>query len=88
MNAETCAALTSLTVSLVRIGLPTSGARITKAMMVAPDQAHGHPEYCLVVGEIGLDLLASSEKTRKKLGWNPTGPGLIADLERLHVSDH
>ena len=33
------------------------------------------------------DLLASSEKTRKKLGWNPTGPGLIADLERLDVSD-
>jgi nucleoside-diphosphate-sugar epimerase len=30
-----------------------------------------------------LDLPASSEKTRKKLGWNPTGPGLIADLERM-----
>jgi nucleoside-diphosphate-sugar epimerase len=33
------------------------------------------------------DLLASSEKTRKKLGWNPTGRGLIADLEQLHVSN-
>jgi nucleoside-diphosphate-sugar epimerase len=32
------------------------------------------------------DLLASSEKTRKNLGWNPTGPRLIADLEQLHVS--
>lgn len=35
----------------------------------------------------GLDLLASSEKTRKKTGWTPTGPGLIADLEQLQVSD-
>jgi nucleoside-diphosphate-sugar epimerase len=34
------------------------------------------------------DLLASNEKTRKKLGWTPTGPGLIADLEQLHVSDN
>ena len=30
----------------------------------------------------GSDLAASSEKTRKKLGWNPTGPGLISDLNQ------
>jgi nucleoside-diphosphate-sugar epimerase len=35
----------------------------------------------------GHDLLASSAKTRKRLDWNPAGPGLIADLERLDVSD-
>jgi nucleoside-diphosphate-sugar epimerase len=29
------------------------------------------------------DMPASSELTQKKLGWRPTGPGLIADLERL-----
>jgi nucleoside-diphosphate-sugar epimerase len=34
-----------------------------------------------------LDMPAASEQTRKKLGWEPTGPKLIADLERLHVSD-
>lgn len=31
----------------------------------------------------GLDLLASSELTRKRLGWQPTGPGLIADLKTM-----
>jgi nucleoside-diphosphate-sugar epimerase len=30
-------------------------------------------------------MMVSSEKTRKKLGWNPTGPGLIADLNELQV---
>ena len=34
----------------------------------------------------GHDVPASSAQTRKKLGWEPTGPGLIADLERLQVS--
>ncbi|MCP1850030.1 MULTISPECIES: SDR family oxidoreductase [unclassified Bradyrhizobium] len=29
------------------------------------------------------DMAASSEQTRRKLGWQPTGPGLIADLEQL-----
>jgi nucleoside-diphosphate-sugar epimerase len=29
------------------------------------------------------DMPASSALTRKKLGWSPTGQGLIADLERL-----
>jgi nucleoside-diphosphate-sugar epimerase len=31
----------------------------------------------------GLDLPASSALTRQRLGWHPTGPGLIADLEEM-----
>jgi nucleoside-diphosphate-sugar epimerase len=32
---------------------------------------------------VGLDMAASSELTRKRLGWNPTGPGMIADLKKM-----
>ncbi len=31
----------------------------------------------------GLDLPASSAWTRERLGWEPTGPSLIADLEQM-----
>jgi nucleoside-diphosphate-sugar epimerase len=32
------------------------------------------------------DMPASSALTRQRLGWNPTGPGLIADLEQMRWS--
>jgi nucleoside-diphosphate-sugar epimerase len=35
---------------------------------------------------IGLDMPASSALTRDRLGWTTTGPGLIADLERMDYS--
>ena len=35
----------------------------------------------------GIDMPASSALTRQRLGWNPTGPGLIADLEQMRWSD-
>jgi len=35
----------------------------------------------------GRDSPASSAQTRTKLGWQPTGPGMIADLEQLRLSD-
>jgi nucleoside-diphosphate-sugar epimerase len=34
-----------------------------------------------------LDMPASSARTREKLGWRPTGPGLIADLEAMRYAD-
>jgi len=35
----------------------------------------------------GLDIVASSAQTQQRLGWHPTGPGLIADLERMRYSE-
>ncbi len=31
----------------------------------------------------GLDMPASSAQTQQRLGWRPTGPGIISDLERM-----
>jgi nucleoside-diphosphate-sugar epimerase len=33
---------------------------------------------------LGLELAASGAKTQAQLGWHPTGPGLIADLEQMN----
>ena len=35
----------------------------------------------------GFDMRASSALTRQVLGWEPTGPGLIADLVQLEIAD-
>jgi nucleoside-diphosphate-sugar epimerase len=34
----------------------------------------------------GLDMAASSALTRERLGWQPTGPGMIADLTAMDYS--
>jgi nucleoside-diphosphate-sugar epimerase len=36
---------------------------------------------------LALDLPASSALTRERLGWRPTGPGLIVDLDTGHYFD-
>jgi nucleoside-diphosphate-sugar epimerase len=33
---------------------------------------------------VGRDLIGSSVQTQRRLGWRPTGPGLITDLDRAH----
>ena len=51
---------------------------------MSPEEAAGH--FGWLAAFAGLDIPASSARTRKKLGWNPTGPGLISDLENMHYS--
>jgi nucleoside-diphosphate-sugar epimerase len=49
---------------------------------LSPEEAAAHFGWMTLFA--GSDLAASSEKTRKKMDWNPTGPGLIADLDQAH----
>jgi nucleoside-diphosphate-sugar epimerase len=35
---------------------------------------------------LGMDMPASSDWTRERLGWQPTGPGMIADLRAMEYS--
>ena len=50
------------------------------AKSIAPEEAQAHFGWLAMFAT--SDLQASSQKTQKKLGWKPTGPGLIADLDR------
>lgn len=47
---------------------------------LSPEKAAEHFGWMIMFA--ASDLAASSEKTRKKLGWNPTGPGLVSDLDQ------
>jgi nucleoside-diphosphate-sugar epimerase len=51
---------------------------------ITAEEAPGHFGFLAMFAT--HDLTASSEKTRKKLGWTPIGPGLIADLEKLELA--
>jgi nucleoside-diphosphate-sugar epimerase len=48
---------------------------------LTPEEAAGH--FGWLGAFVARDLPASSAQTRDKLGWNPTGPGLISDLENM-----
>ena len=52
---------------------------------LSQEEAQSHFGWLSVFA--GSDLAASSAQTRKKLGWNPTGPALIADLERMRYPE-
>jgi nucleoside-diphosphate-sugar epimerase len=48
---------------------------------IAQDKAQAHFGWLAIFA--GFDMPASSAQTRQRLGWNPTGPGLITDLEEM-----
>jgi nucleoside-diphosphate-sugar epimerase len=48
---------------------------------LTPEQAAAH--FGWLAHFVERDLAASGTWTRAELGWNPTGPGLIADLENM-----
>jgi nucleoside-diphosphate-sugar epimerase len=54
-----------------RLGLPTAS--------IDPAKAEAH--FGWISTFFGFDAWASAEKTRSLLGWNPTGPTLMADIE-------
>jgi nucleoside-diphosphate-sugar epimerase len=49
---------------------------------LTPEEAAAH--FGWLAAFAGWDLTGSSELTQQRLGWRPTGPGLIADLENMH----
>jgi nucleoside-diphosphate-sugar epimerase len=51
---------------------------------MSPEQAAGH--FGWLAPFAGMDIPASSAQTRARLGWHPTGPGLIADLEHMRYA--
>jgi nucleoside-diphosphate-sugar epimerase len=48
---------------------------------ISPEEAQSH--FGWLARFAAHDLQASSERTRRILDWNPTGPGLLADLEQM-----
>jgi nucleoside-diphosphate-sugar epimerase len=51
------------------------------AVSISQEQAQAHFGWLAMFA--GFDMPASSALTRQRLGWRPTGPGLIADLEQM-----
>jgi nucleoside-diphosphate-sugar epimerase len=49
---------------------------------MSPEEAATHFGWLAMF--VGRDAPASSAQTQKRLGWHPTGPGMIADLEQMN----
>ena len=55
-----------------------------KVPVVSMSQEEAADHFGWMAMFVGRDSPASSAQTRERLGWYPTGPGLIADLERMN----
>jgi nucleoside-diphosphate-sugar epimerase len=53
---------------------------------ISPEEAGEH--FTWMAGFLGADSPASSALTQELLGWHPTHPGLIEDLEQGHYFQH
>jgi nucleoside-diphosphate-sugar epimerase len=55
-----------------------------KVPVVSISQEEAQAHFGWLAMFAGFDMPASSAQTRQRLGWRPTRPGLIADLEQMH----
>jgi nucleoside-diphosphate-sugar epimerase len=53
---------------------------------ITPEEAPAH--FGVLSHFTTLDALTANTKTRERLGWEPTGPGLIEDLKHLALPEH
>ncbi|EXJ95073.1 hypothetical protein A1O1_00191 [Capronia coronata CBS 617.96] len=59
-----------------KLGVPVQGKTLEEA----------GPVLGFLANVVGRDNPASSDKTQKELGWHPTGPGLLEDMEAHYFS--
>lgn len=52
----------------------------------SPEEARAHFGWLGIF--VARDLIGSSIETQARLGWRPTGPGLVADLEQVRYSEN
>jgi len=68
-------------VSMREIAEVTGRGLKVPVVSLSPEEAPAHFGWFAVPA--GTDMPASSTQTREKLGWSPTGPGLITDLKNM-----
>lgn len=71
-------------VPLKDIATAIGGGLNVPVVSKTPEEAKEH--FGWLASFAGMDLWASSAQTRETLNWNPTGTGLIADLENMRYS--